>query len=208
MTTGTIDFSRQTSIASSHGDATCFLFTSDGQHLVPSHGADRVVWGELEADEAVEVQSFQHYGDFLVLNNIPSTWEEVAVSISSSDWPQSSWLGEARREARKLRRLPADWNGHDAPAPSKVACDLADRVLCAFSYKDIPRPRIAPSVEGGVGISFEQADRYAFIECYNDGEIVAGVSSRESGQDAWEVNAKKWLDLHRCARRIADFLRT
>ncbi|HEX6864516.1 MAG TPA: hypothetical protein VF414_16930, partial [Thermoanaerobaculia bacterium] len=66
--------------------------------------------------------------------------------------------------------------------------------------------RLSPSVEGGVGIVFGTAgQRYADIECFNDGEVLAITSEPDAEPVVWPVNLEP-DSLRQTIRRITAFL--
>jgi len=75
--------------------------------------------------------------------------------------------------------LQQGWDSYDAPAPNACAIENARRILefLALAGATFLVRRVAPSVEGGVGIVFAcQGQRYSDIECFNDGKIIAIAS--------------------------------
>jgi hypothetical protein len=48
--------------------------------------------------------------------------------------------------------------------------------------------KITASVENGVGISFIQGEKYADIECFNTGEILAVTSDKQGNPNVWQVD--------------------
>ena len=71
-----------------------------------------------------------------------------------------------------LGRLQNDWDSYGAPAPNAVALGTADRILKLMQPSDLLVAAIVPSAEGGVGFCFSAEDRYADIECSNDGDFL------------------------------------
>jgi len=75
--------------------------------------------------------------------------------------------------------LQQGWDSCDAPPPNACAIDNARRILnfLALAGAAFLVRRIAPSVEGGIGVVFAcQGQRYPDIECFNDGTIMAIAS--------------------------------
>jgi hypothetical protein len=56
--------------------------------------------------------------------------------------------------------------------PNERAIANASRVLELSDVQALMRARILPSAEGGIGIHFTNGDRYADLECLNDGDIL------------------------------------
>lgn len=68
-----------------------------------------------------------------------------------------------------------------------MALRAAAKVLECLAAVDMPKPDVCPSVEEGVCISFWQRDRYAHVECFNTGEIVAAVMDEQRQHRTWAV---------------------
>lgn len=86
-----------------------------------------------------------------------------------------------------LRQLPPDWNDDGAAPPNATALRAAAKVLECLSTAQLPKPGISASVEEGVCISFWRRDRYAHIECFNTGEIVAAIMNEQRQHSTWPV---------------------
>jgi len=70
-----------------------------------------------------------------------------------------------------LSDLNQGWDSYAAPSPNRIAITKAIHILDFLDGPDLLNVRILPSAEGGVGICFVRGDRYADIECSNDGEV-------------------------------------
>lgn len=90
-----------------------------------------------------------------------------------------------------FRRLQRGWDSYEAEPPSATATDNAKRVLHALWEEETEaRTRLSPSVEGGVAIVFSGPEgKYADIECFNDGEILAITSEGSAEPSVWPVGA-------------------
>ncbi len=82
---------------------------------------------------------------------------------------ETSWEGEFA----KISRLQGGWNGYTAPAPSKLAIDLARSFVDSLLREKYEPRRLAPSVVGGIGVTHRKDDKTAYVEFYNDGRILA-----------------------------------
>ena len=87
-----------------------------------------------------------------------------------------------------FKDLEDGWDGNDSPAPTEKVLYKADQFLIYLSakYHDLKPSRIAPSVDGGVVISFLVDKVRTNIEFFDD--IILAVIAKE-GQpiDIWEV---------------------
>ena len=99
--------------------------------------------------------------------------EEDLLKLLESVYRGARACGEDnRRRVRALANLRPNWDTYAAPAPNGVSVANAIRVLNLLEAMNLGPTRILPSAEGGVGVCFVRGDRYADIECSNDGEIL------------------------------------
>jgi hypothetical protein len=77
-----------------------------------------------------------------------------------------------RRSVHALAHLRPNWDSYGAPAPNGRSIANAIRVLNLLESLNLDPTKILPSAEGGVGICFVREDRYADIECSNEGEVL------------------------------------
>lgn len=76
-------------------------------------------------------------------------------------------------------------------------------LMKAFTINLLPT-RIIPSADGGVTITFYAGDRYADIECFNSGEILAMTKRGSERADIWPVRLERISD---SLGRIDEFIR-
>jgi hypothetical protein len=88
---------------------------------------------------------------------------------------------EAQHKVLNLSVLKEGWDSYEAPPPNRAAIRKALHILNLLDGPDLLNVRILPSAEGGVGICFVRGDRYADLECSNDGEVF-GI--RHTGREA------------------------
>jgi hypothetical protein len=118
--------------------------------------------------------------------------------------PQASiWHRTAVAKIEAMLLLNSDWNSQGAVRPNERAVELAKRMLRSLDWFNLAPDRIDPSLEEGICLAFRKADRYADIECFNEGEILAIVSSKE-GSETWDVCETGLTD---SIARILDFIR-
>jgi len=98
-------------------------------------------------------------------------------------------LNEHLLKLESFRALTVGWDSYEAVPPNQTAIEHAREVLRFLSRHAGPKVRLTPCVEGGVTILLGgTAIRYADIECYNDGEILAITSEPEQDPDIWPVD--------------------
>jgi hypothetical protein len=129
------------------------------------------------------------------------------------DFKKRRNVAAEREHAEQLERLDAlrslqrGWDSYEAEPPSETATDNARRVLEALWEEDAEaRTRLSPSVEGGVAIVFTGSEgKYADIECFNDGEILAITSEGAAEPSVWPVGADA-VSLRDAVVRILAFV--
>ena len=107
----------------------------------------------------------------------------------------------------RMGNLHRGWDGYDAEAPNEIAIRHARKVLRFLGEREgTAQVRIEPSAEGGVTIILSpDGSRYADIECFNDGEILALTSERGSDPTIWRVEAEP-ESLRVTTEKLAAFL--
>jgi len=97
----------------------------------------------------------------------------------------------ARLEA--FRKLAPGWDSYEAPPPNETAVRSARNILrLVHEQEDVSPVHLAPSAEGGVLLVFPgDGSKYADIECYNDGEILAILSEPAGEPTIWPLALEK-----------------
>jgi hypothetical protein len=91
------------------------------------------------------------------------------------------------RDLERLAKLEMGWDSYDAEPPNTVSLYWAKQILEILFDMNFCPMKIVPSAENGVGIVFRKGDRYADVECFNTGEIVAVTNTRSTESEAWEI---------------------
>ncbi len=110
----------------------------------------------------------------------------------------------------EVMKTEDDWNGYGSESPSKTAYSSAVIVILTLcnmiiTFPDgLPRATISPSAEGGIGFGFSTKEKYGFVECYNDGEILAATSDPDDIHDIWKVEKK---DMRKTLLKLDLFFR-
>jgi hypothetical protein len=140
----------------------------------------------------------------------------LSMRSQSNEWlvdhgPAFKPFHDEERAAQLARlesfhNLRRGWDSYNAEPPNETSINNARHVLHVLWASEIAAPvrTIAPSVEGGVGIVFaSHGKKYADIECFNDGEILAITSEEASEPLVWTLEVGS---IRRAVERISSFL--
>jgi len=119
----------------------------------------------------------------------------------------SELVAEFRKHFETLRTLadePYTWGDPDEERPNEWARYYAQTALITSLAINLLPTRIIPSAEGGVTITFYNGDRYADIECFNSGDILAMTKRGSERADIWPVRLERISD---ALGRIDEFIR-
>lgn len=97
----------------------------------------------------------------------------------------------ARLLAKKiddLASLAQNWNSYGAEAPNSIAINAARGILERLIEKNFLPGKAVPSAENGVALVFTKNDRYADIECFNTGEIIAMLMDGKAVRGVFQLN--------------------
>ncbi len=114
-------------------------------------------------------------------------------------------LVSMNNDLKRFAKLQSGWDGYDADAPNEVAifwCEELIKILVKDKF--IPKG-LTPSVEGGVGVYFEEGDKYADIECLNNGAILAVTSIGDNEPQVWDVEHTPF-SMKETVKTISKFL--
>lgn len=101
---------------------------------------------------------------------------------------QTYWYLDRVLELRKLEKLSSNWHEDGVEPPNRTATYWADVALDILRVDDFACDRVLASVDEGIGICFVREPKYADIEIFNTGEILAVTSERNSSPKIWEVH--------------------
>lgn len=100
---------------------------------------------------------------------------------------QTNPFSAIRIELTRVGSLPDDWDGDGAASPNVMARKLAWLVLDACEERGKVPSGIVPSSDGGIAVTFRVGSKYADIECFNDGDILAVVDLGTGAPIIWPV---------------------
>ncbi len=102
--------------------------------------------------------------------------------------------------------LTDGWDGYTAEPPAAGAIEAAERVLGTLRSLNAKPAAILPSSDGGIGICFNNGNRYGQLELLNDGEIHALLYGGEGGPQAWQVDMTLPTAIQETWKRIGAYL--
>ena len=82
------------------------------------------------------------------------------------------------------------WKRRSDP-PSAASVTVARAILDRLQANGFCPSGVTPSAEGGVGIYFDRALRYADIEVLNSGKVLGVVSNKSGSVTAFEVHPSR-----------------
>lgn len=108
------------------------------------------------------------------------------VVVSDGDDCVADWNKIAAKLAT-IRCLTPGWDGYAAPAPSDQALDLACSLVEFLRLRRFLPSRVAPSVVGGIGITFRKGNRKVYVEVTNRGTVNSLFSDEMTEPSVVEV---------------------
>ncbi len=94
---------------------------------------------------------------------------------------------EIENRLEQLSSLPANWDSYGSEPPSQLAVSAAAGIADAFISFGLIPDTIVPSAEGGIAICFVRNQKYADIECFNSGDILAVRYSPNEDPKVWAL---------------------
>lgn len=124
-----------------------------------------------------------------------------------ADPPRRADVAAQLSRLDSFRSLQTGWDSYEAEPPNETALENARQVLLLFIESESSLPiRVAPSAEGGVALIFSKGDsKYADIECFNDGEILAITSEPAQEPTIWPLTLDEEA-VYTAFERITTFL--
>ena len=140
-------------------------------------------------------------------------WDEnyqpyVCVVKTCQDYDTSEecyYFEEHGSTMKSLLNLEDNWDSYGAESPNVNSFDEAKKTLDYLEAVGFPPTKLVPSVEGGISFLFVRGNKYADIECDNDGDIICGLSDRTHEPVIWEVGVDKTL--FATVEKIREFFR-
>ena len=114
-------------------------------------------------------------------------------------------FAKLHEELDQLKSLPPDWDSYGADPPNGAALAAAGAILQGLRSAELAPDLVLPSAEGGVAIAFVRGDRYADVECLNDGDVLIGLSDDRGAHRVWETSLRLFPE---DTTAIRDFIQT
>jgi hypothetical protein len=118
-----------------------------------------------------------------IIATITDLERRARMSRSQVATPNEPNLARVREMLREFSAMPVGWDGGSAKPPSATAIRCADEFLVAAAAVNFNPRNVAPSVVGGIGVTFRANGRKSYVEFYNDGRAAVlhsdGVSEPE-----------------------------
>jgi hypothetical protein len=109
-----------------------------------------------------------------------------------------------KRQIEESRKVQANWDSYNAPAPTPQSIDATLPFIRVCYLEQLIPDDYGAMAEGGITVSFMKNGRYAAVEFYNSGEMVA-LLSRPVDSDVWEFSSNI-LEFQKVIRQIRHFL--
>jgi hypothetical protein len=132
--------------------------------------------------------SYAEIADAATYHRYQTTERELIASREGSEYIRRK-IAEIEFDHRlnRLALLRANWDTYGSEAPSREALSAAAAIAKAFISFGLIPDAITPSAEGGVALCFLRNQKYADIECFNSGEILAVRYSSHENPKAWTI---------------------
>jgi hypothetical protein len=93
---------------------------------------------------------------------------------------KTAWLKEVGRKLRVIQSAGADWDNEDGEPIKPAIISIASELLVPLANLNMPVPRIAPVLGGGIQFEWSLGERELEIEIMPDGSVEYLIA-RENG---------------------------
>lgn len=133
-------------------------------------------------------------------------WSPVVyMRVRSGSAETLDSLGSDLARIDALSRLGQDWDSYGAEAPNAEAIGWAKKITRLADAVGIRPTAIVASAESGIGIAFKRDGRYADIEAFNAGDILALTSDGTGTPHVWTVERSD-SGIAQALKAIRDYL--
>lgn len=120
------------------------------------------------------------FGPELTLKSLKALLEPYQLSISGPDFLLA-----------RITAMDIDWTAEGSEPPNPAAIQKAREVLELSEVVQVEPAYVTASAEGGIAVCFKNDGRYADVECFNNGEVWALVSDRQSSASSWPLDSRR-----------------
>jgi hypothetical protein len=131
---------------------------------------------------------------------------ELQATASSTAIRREQLYSCLRDQLQSTAGLRRGWDSYSADAPTPLARRAAERALEILRHLNAEPVAILPSVDGGIGICFNNGGKYAQLEFLNDGEAHALLYGGPGNPQAWQINLAEEDSLREAWNRIGAYL--
>src|SRR5881396_551686 len=97
---------------------------------------------------------------------------KTQVPSRAPDFQPVSWARRQLDQIEQFGILKRGWDSYEAEPPNDCAKRLAREAIHIVESMEFPPDRVAPSVDGGIALTWSRDGRYANIELFNTGEVM------------------------------------
>jgi hypothetical protein len=130
--------------------------------------------------------SYAELADSGIRERYRATESEMATSREGSEYVRKK-IAEIDITLEQLSSLPMNWDSYGSQRPSQRAVSMAGDIAKAFISAGLVPDALAPSPDGGIAVCFMRNKKYADIECFNTGHVLAVRYSSHEEPKAWEI---------------------
>jgi hypothetical protein len=139
--------------------------------------------------------SYSEIADIGIRRRYQITEDELISSGDGSEYVRSKIaLIELDKTLKRLASLPGNWDSYGSEAPSPTAVSNAAILAKAFIGIGLIPDAVTASAEGGIAICFMRDQKYADVECFNSGEVLAVRYSSHENPKAWVIQPNAVAD--------------
>lgn len=115
----------------------------------------------------------------------------------------SAWVRQELERIDGFGSLARGWDSYSAEPPNRTARVWAREAINILDSMEFPPDRVAPSVDGGIALTWSREGKYANIEVFNSGEVITAKRDGDGNPVLTEVPTDK---IEAGLRAIRDYL--
>jgi hypothetical protein len=132
--------------------------------------------------------------------------QELQTSASSGAIRREQLYSTLRDQLLSTASLKKGWDSYSADPPTHLARRQAEMALEILRFLNAEPAAILPSVDGGIGICFNNGGKYGQLEFLNDGEAHALLYGGPGDPQAWQIDLAETDALREAWKRIGAYL--